>query len=198
MNNALNLQQLEKKTYLRYHRDGIIDILMGLFSLGIGWLFASHESTPAVITWMVILLYKPMKEKVTAPRMGRVQFHPSRQHRIKLGTGTIALGLTVLLIAGTGLFLAFEQLPVFLLEHAPYLIVLTAAVLLAVNGVLHGIRRWIVYSVLVIVTGALSLLFPCPVFWVFLIFGGTSAIAGLIYMATFIRTHPRIPERQNG
>ncbi|HHS12903.1 MAG TPA: hypothetical protein ENN03_03935 [bacterium] len=198
MESSMNLKQLEKETYLRYHRDGIIDILMGLFSLGIGWLFASHEYTPSIIIWMVILFYKPMKEKITAPRMGRVQFHPNRQHRIKLGTGTIALGLTVLLVAGTGLFLAFKQLPVFLLEHAPYLIVITAAVLLAVNGVLHGIRRWIVYSVLVIVTGALSLLFSCPVFWVFLIFGGTATIAGLIYLAIFIRNHPRTPESQNG
>ena len=71
---------LKKNAFLSFHNDGIIDLLMGWFLAVVGVSLYLHKLSPfsAFIALAPLLLYTPLKFKITLPRLGHAQF---RTHR---------------------------------------------------------------------------------------------------------------------
>ena len=79
MTEELNLQDLERKAWLFYHQDGLLDIGLGLFILAIGIGFGTGMFWLAGILAAVGLSsYAGAKKALTVPRVGLVQFGPER------------------------------------------------------------------------------------------------------------------------
>ena len=80
--NDINLKEIEKRTYISYHQDGLIDIFIGIYIL----LFATAILANNVLdlsTWFVIPAIFPalmvpiwigLKKRITVPRIGFVKF----------------------------------------------------------------------------------------------------------------------------
>ena len=82
MSKGINLDEIERRAYLSYHEDGLIDMVIGI-GLVIASLYAYIEmvwlmgGVIAVITPM----YMGMKKRYTFPRIGEVTFSKNRTRR---------------------------------------------------------------------------------------------------------------------
>ncbi|MCD6308191.1 MAG: hypothetical protein J7M24_04260, partial [Candidatus Latescibacteria bacterium] len=80
MTKDIDLKKLEKETYLYFHQDGILDILIGLIILVFGIeMILEHFWVLPVFSFVLISLWVPVKRLITVPRMGNVVFRKARQ-----------------------------------------------------------------------------------------------------------------------
>jgi hypothetical protein len=77
-----NLKEIEKRAYMSYHQDGLLDIFAGLYILGFGlgiimdvlWEFGFGVIMPAILIATVLPIWIEAKRKITMPRIGFVNF----------------------------------------------------------------------------------------------------------------------------
>ena len=190
------LKQLEREAYLKTHEDGILDLILGLTLLGIGFHLASKESTLSILVWMSVLFYKPLKDRITVPRLGHVRFGKDRMKKQSQGMTAVSIGISLLLLAGSCLFFFAKTLPVWIHENLVFMAGAVVSIVLFLNGILHGIRKLILYSAGTMALSVVYLLFPIPLSWTFLLLGGLTAAYGLYQMIRFIMRTPLEPTAQ--
>jgi hypothetical protein len=96
---------------LSYHQDGLIDILIGLGILGFGLMMLTDSVVFNILAWMPIIFYVPLKNRITVPRFGYVQFSSDRTKHLRL-LGVLLLGLLALIFfAGLYIFDVSDNLP---------------------------------------------------------------------------------------
>ena len=95
MNKNEQFQKLEQKTYLQYHEDGLIDLIMGLSTIGFAFSMAIDSTVFFIFTCIPGLFFKPLKNKITFPRIGYVNFDTPRGRSARM-----ALAGTVILLLG--------------------------------------------------------------------------------------------------
>ena len=90
MEENIDLKELEKRAYTSTFQDGLFDIFIGL--IVIGWITNSlgdFFDTSFVITilfsyyFVACIIFILMKYFISAPRMGRVKFGPTRKLNVK-------------------------------------------------------------------------------------------------------------------
>jgi len=100
-----NLKQLAKKTYMSYHQDGIIDLLIGWMIIAFAANMAFDESAFTFLGWLPIIMYVPLKNRITAPRFGYVKFASEHGGQSRMITGFLVIGLLFLFILAIIVFL---------------------------------------------------------------------------------------------
>jgi hypothetical protein len=103
-----NLKEIERRAYMSYHKDGLLDIFVGVYILGFGlgifmdriWEFGIGSIMPAILVVLVLPIWITAKRKITMPRIGFVKFGPQ-------GTSKLMAVLVGTAVAGLGVFLAF-------------------------------------------------------------------------------------------
>ena len=103
-----SLSEIEKKTYMSYHQDGLIDIFVGIYVLlfGSGILlnsvadFSTWFIFPAIFPAIMVPIWISVKKQITMPRIGYVKFRSGGANRLT----AVFIGL---LVAGLGAFMAF-------------------------------------------------------------------------------------------
>ena len=85
-------RDLANRAYMAYHKDGIIDILLGAGITGFGLQMLFDNPALMIMTWMPFLFYMPMKNHITAPRFGYVRFTGEQEERNR-NTRLILIGL---------------------------------------------------------------------------------------------------------
>jgi hypothetical protein len=103
-----NLKEIERRAYMSYHQDGLLDIFAGLYILGFGigilmdilWEFGFGVIMPSVILVTVLPIWIAAKRKITLPRIGYVNFG------IRGANKLIAI-FVGLMVAGLGAFFVF-------------------------------------------------------------------------------------------
>lgn len=188
------LKKLSRKAYLSYHQDGLIDILIGLGILGFGLMILTGNFVFNMLSWMPVIFYVPLKNRITVPRFGYVQFTSERTKRIKL---VMALLVGMLFLAfGLGLFVfaSFEDMPP-LLEMAMagdgmLLIGGLFALTMIMAALITRLDRLIIYAVLtmVILPGG-SILGIEPEIRVVAL-GMIILTVGLYLLVRFLRAYP--------
>ncbi len=105
MNEKINLKDIERKAYLSYHEDGLLDIFLATFLIQAAistifvesfWIFATSG------TWFVF--YFAIKQAITIPRIGQVNFSSARKGKIKRTTLTLVILGTVSVIINLAFF----------------------------------------------------------------------------------------------
>lgn len=99
-----NLKEIERRTYMSYHQDGLLDTCIGVFILGFGLASFMHDvwgfdsiivrMIPCIFFGAIILpIYAVAKLKITMPRIGYVNFgKKGRNKRMALALGLMAAG----------------------------------------------------------------------------------------------------------
>ena len=87
INGEIDLSNVERKTYLSFHQDGLLDILIGIFILGLG---ISMSGLHFLLTFIIMFVFTTsidsfwnVKKSVIYPRLGYVNFSPERRAKEK-------------------------------------------------------------------------------------------------------------------
>ena len=194
MSDNLKLKQLEKKAYTAYHQDGVLDIIIGLCLLGFGVRMATDSPAFLIMSWLPILFYLPLKNRITIPRFGYVRFNSERGITVKFSLA-IAVGLVfVVFILGLIVFAGSQVLPTsikgWLKEYHMLLLGGFAAIAFAGAGFFTGINRFYSYAVLIIIiilTG-IWLGLPAPIYVIGI--GILILMVGLVLVYRFMQKYP--------
>ena len=194
MSQSDELKKLSRKAYLSYHQDGLIDILIGLGVLGFGLMMLFDNQVFNMMAWLPIIFYMPLKNRITVPRFGYVQFAPERVKRQRLLVGLLVGILLFILLLGVYVFAVGSDLPPLLntLRAGDGMLLIGGlfALMLVLAGLATGLGRLYIYAflTLLIMPGGALLAIGAPYRMIFL--GVLILSVGIILLVRFLRAYP--------
>ncbi|MDH5733876.1 MAG: hypothetical protein OEY88_08870 [Candidatus Bathyarchaeota archaeon] len=196
-----NLKEVEKKTYMSYHQDGLIDILVGIYVLmfgsGILFLTLTDFSTlfvviPAIFPAIMIPVWISAKKRITMPRIGYVKFRSRGAYRLM----AVFLGLMVF---GLGTFMAFTfassqgwalTLRNLVVLNGMIIIGVAAATISSLFAYTMGLKRLYAYGLLTLVLFLIGHFITIPFGYFLVTIGLVIIITGFVLLMRFIRKYP--------
>lgn len=201
MEQNVNLEKIERKAYLSYHQDGLWDIFLGIFFLGMGILmfFNTIYLMGGLVALLIVAI--PIKKSFNSSRLGYVKFAPKRQTQEKMSRAKLTIILTFTAILGLVNFMAFSgnadwQIWIKNLGIIPFGFVLS--LVLGAVGLFFEIKRFILYAGLILavfIAGHLTNTYP-PTY--FILPGIVFLIVGLIMLIKFLHKYPRLKKEVPG
>lgn len=197
-----DLQALQRKVYLEYHQDGLVDCLLGLGMCGFGLMLLTDVVVFNLLAWIPLALYVPIKNAVTVPRFGYVRFDSRRSLR----WGLIALaagGLMLVLVLGFAFIQRSGSLPgewqAFLETYHMLIVSGLLAVPLTLASAVTGLRRLLGYAAVLMLLTLLGIRFGIHPGLYFIALGLGVLGIGLVLLVRFLRRYPvRNSEAVNG
>lgn len=201
MNDFLDLDTLEERVFRARFDDGLLDLFLGIFVLGMGLTLGTEYGGMAAI-WGAVLfpLWAPLRQKITEPRLGWIEPGPRRKASIRLRFGFMTLALSASALAGVVLWLLHAQQDTNLKESlralgpTPFHAML--ALMIAVGAAMLELKRGFVHAGLVLVLGVAGFLLGGDIGEGLVAAGVVITIWGAVLMRRFLRDHPvrEVPE----
>jgi hypothetical protein len=195
------LREVEKKTYMSYHQDGLLDIVIGLYALAFGlgivadkiWDFSFAAIMPGILIAIVLPIWIQAKRKITLPRIGYVNIGAKGSNKLF----ALLLGLSV---AGLGVFFLFtmatfqdgrpEWIETILFQYGMIWIGLGAAVIGSLFAYTMGLKRLYGYGLLTLVLFVSGYFLSVSFEYLLLVVGGVIIASGAVLLAQFVRRYP--------
>jgi len=196
------LREIEKKAYMSYHQDGLLDIFVGLYALafGLGMIadkmleFGFGAIMPAILVAIVLPIWIEAKRKITMPRIGFVKFGARGSNKLF----ALLLGLTV---AGLGVFMLFGVFLAtgqigrpwwieILFQYGMIWIGLGAAVIGSLFAYTMGLKRLHGYGLLTLALFVSGYFLSIPFEYLLLAIGSIIIASGAALLAQFIHRYP--------
>ncbi len=188
----VDLTQLERKAWQSYHEDGLMETAFGLILVTA--FLASIADQYRYVAYVALVLIGPLlavaKRRITAPRLGAVEFGPGRKARklrvvVFIATLVAATALLPLLLGG-GTWPS---------DHPTGMgIILGMLVVLAFSAIAYWLQLRRIYVVGVIFAIAFTSSILLDVSLPLLIGGGIVSLFGLWRLFHFIQTNPKASE----
>jgi hypothetical protein len=199
--NKINLKELERRAYLSYHQDGILDVFIGFNILLFGlWILVDMAYLAGAFVAIFTPIYAQIKKQITVPRLGYVKFTPSRTAKIQKNILVLVIAGVLTLIPGFLLFKTTEQgmlAPIqFLIEYGMIVIGVSGMVLLSVVAYISEIRRLYAYSALFFAIFIGGYFLSIPFFYYLITLGTVILLVGLYLLTRFLHEYP-LPIRGN-
>jgi hypothetical protein len=197
--NKINLKELERRAYLSYHQDGILDMFIGFNILLFGmWMLADMAYLAGAFVAIFTPIYAQVKKQITVPRLGYVKFAPSRMAKSKRTVLLLVIAGALAFIPGVLLFITTQRgilAPIqLLIEYGMIVIGVAGMVLLATVAYISEIRRLYAYSALFFAMFAGGYFLTIPFVYYIMMLGAVIMLAGLYLLIRFLRTYP-LPHR---
>ena len=200
MNKRMSLKEVEKRTYMSYHQDGLLDIFVGvnvlLFALGILLMTVTDFSTwfviPAIFPAIMIPIWISAKKRITMPRIGYVKFG-SR------GANKLMAVLVGLMVFGLGTFMVFSfsssqgwalSLRNLIISNGMIIIGVAAASISSLFAYTMGLKRLYAYGLLTLVLFFTGHFIIIPLEYFLVTIGLAVLITGFVLLMRFIRKYP--------
>jgi len=196
------LREIEKKAYMSYHQDGLLDIFVGLYALafGLGMIadkmleFGFGAIMPAILVAIVLPIWIEAKRKITMPRIGFVKFGARGSNKLF----ALLLGLTV---AGLGVFMLFGVFLAtgqigrpwwieILFQYGMIWIGLGAAVIGSLFAYTMGLKRLHGYGLLTLALFVSGYFLSIPFEYLLLAIGSIIIASGAALLVQFARRYP--------
>jgi len=196
MTNNSKLQEIERKAFISYHGDGILDICIGSALLVMAiFIWLLPEFWYFIIGGLVALipLYTGAKRSITAPRLGYVEFSSGRRHRIQYILLAGVLILVVFNILGI-LAIINPTIGIFIFESAFTILIIgiIGAFVLALIGGMVGIQRFYIYSVVFLGVAVVTFFFPLfPAIFPLIVVSIVILVYGLFLLYQFLQKYPK-------
>jgi hypothetical protein len=197
-----SLREIEKKTYMSYHQDGLLDIFVGiyvlLFGIGISLMTMSDFSMwfiiPAIFPAIMIPIWISAKKRITMPRIGYVNFGVRGVNKMM----AIFIGL---MVAGLGVFMVFGlatsmgegwalTLRDFFISNSMLIIGIGGVAVSSLFAYTMGLKRLYGYGLLIFVLFFTGHLVTIPFEYFLLTIGFVIIISGFVLLLQFIRKYP--------
>ena len=202
MTNKNSLREIEKKTYMSYHQDGLLDIFVGGYILLVGtgiFLLTMTDFNmwfiiPAIFPAIMIPLWISAKKRITMPRIGYVKFGVRGVNKMM----AIFLGLTVV---GLGAFMVFGfgasmgegwalTLRDFFISNSMIIIGIGAVTISSLFAYTMGLNRLYGYGLLIFVLFSTGYFIVIPFEYLLLTTGFVIFISGFVLLMRFIQKYP--------
>ena len=200
MNTKTSLREVEKRTYMAYHQDGLLDIFVGvyvlLFGSGISLMTVTEFSTwfviPAVFPAVMVPIWVSAKKQITMPRIGYVKFGSRGANKLM----AVFIGL---MVAGLGAFMVFSfsssqawasTLRNLIVSNGMIIIGISAAAMSSLFGYTMGLNRLHAYGILTLVLFLAGHFIAIPFGYILLAVGLVIIINGFVLLTQFIRKYP--------
>jgi len=201
MNKRMSLKEVEKRTYMSYHQDGLLDIFVGvyvlLFGLGILLMTVTDFSTwfviPAIFPAVMVPIWVSVKKRITMPRIGYVKFGSRGANKLM----AIFIGL---MVAGLGVFMVFTfasrsqgwalTLRNLIISNGMIIIGIGAAAISSLFAYTMGLNRLYVYGLLTLALFFAGHFITIPFGYFLLTIGLVIIINGFVLLMQFIRKYP--------
>jgi hypothetical protein len=195
------LREIERKAYMSYHQDGLLDMVIGLYALSFGLgifvdkiLEFSFAAIMSAITISIVLpIWIHAKKKITMPRIGFVKFGAGGSNKlfaIFLGLAVASLGVSLAL----GVFMIGQNgRPVWLeilFQYGMIWIGLGAAVIGSLFAYNVGLKRLHGYGLLTLALLVSGHFLGIPFESLLLTIGSVIIASGAALLVQFIRRYP--------
>ena len=200
MSDRINLDEIERRAYLSYHEDGLIDLL-----IGIGLFFASLY-TYIDMLWlagsMVAVItptYMVMKKRYTFPRIGQVTFSKGRTRRSQNSMSFLVLVNVIGVLLGLAFWMGFSgdtppQWMLLMIENLPIVIGVAGAVIWAVVGYFSELTRFYRYAASTLVVIGSANFIPTPFVAHMLLLSVIVTVLGFLQFQSFKGKYPIVEE----
>jgi len=100
MSDSFDLDSIERRAYLTYNEDGLLDLITGFMMAFIGYYVLSTVDIPFAPLLAIFgpAVWASLKKAVTEPRIGQVKFGPGRRSRQQKVIMAFAVTVNVLLV----------------------------------------------------------------------------------------------------
>ena len=194
MSQDKQFKDLARKAYISYHEDGIIDILIGTGIIGFGLMMLTGNIVFNMLAWLPVILYVPIKKRITVPRFGYVQFSSKEKRNVQLLIGLLVGVLLFALLLGLYFFTVSGNMPQWLQGLLQRIDLLLLGFLLAlpmvIGGALTGLTRFYAYAglVMVVIVSGIYLGIEAPYYVIFI--GLIILMVGINLLVHFLRKYP--------
>lgn len=196
----MNLKDVEKRTYVAYHQDGLIDIFLGVyiltFAAGVIINNILEISTwfigPAILPAIMVPLWISIKKKVTIPRIGYVKFKTNNISRVMgLFLGTLVSGVLFFLLFAFGSTQSWVQ-PIreIIISNSMVVIGVATFAIASVFAYVMGLKRMGAYGVLALTLFTAGQFIVLPFEYIVLTIGATTICYGVILLWKFTKKYP--------
>jgi hypothetical protein len=202
MSKKNSLRAIEKKTYMSYHQDGLIDIFVGFYILlfGVGILlrtvteFSTWFIIPAIFPSIMVPIWISFKRRITIPRIGYVKFGLRSANKLM----AVFLGLTV---AGLGVFMVFGlggsigqswaiAVMDLIISNSMIIIGISAVLISSLFAYSMGLKRLYVYGLVTLVMFLVGHFMAIQFEYFLLTIGFAIVIYGFVLLRQFLQKYP--------
>jgi len=200
MNKKMSLKDVEKRTYMSYHQDGLLDIFVGvyvlLFASGILLMTVTDFSTwfviPAIFPAIMIPIWASAKKRITMPRIGYVKFGGRGANKLMaIFTGLMVAGLGAFMVVASassqGWALTLRNL---IISNGMIIIGIGAASISSLFAYTMGLKRLYAYGLLTLALFFTGHFITIPFGYFLLTIGLVIIINGFVLLMRFIRKYP--------
>ncbi|MCW4006596.1 MAG: hypothetical protein NWF04_08410 [Candidatus Bathyarchaeota archaeon] len=191
-----NLKELERRTYMSYNQDGLLDIFAGVYVLGFGLgitLDAMFDYSiglflPAFLIALVLPLWISAKQKITMPRIGFVKFGRHSQNKLSaiyiglLASGLVAFFLFAILHGG--------EWTDFLFQNGLLIVGVGGFALCCLFGYTLGLKRLYIYGAVAFAVLAAGHFLEIFFAYLLIALGAAVIAVGFAMLAAFIKKYP--------
>ena len=190
MKKRMTLNEMEKKAYLMYHGDGLVDLALGMVVLlfGLGMQFDQTLLAP-IFAAVAYPVWMAAKKGITEKRLGYVEFSEARKGREKRGMLILFLLGCLVLLMGVGGYVAVTgggAMGGLMRESGFILLGFIFGLMISSVGVVLGATRLHGYSLLVILSVIGAHLLELPRQVGIIVPGAIIVLLGLYMLVTFL------------
>ncbi len=203
MTQKVNLKEMERKAFMSYHEDGVLDLCLGIYILVIGISLAFDDLILFILAYFIAFsVWTGVKKKITAPRIGYVKFGPGQTSKVKMVTALAVVVTVLCLLTSVALWYSTATrsspswVKTLFSEYIMLLIGGTGASLIALGAYVLGITRLYSYAVVAGAVFAAGHFLAVSASHAAVVVGGVITLGGLIKLIQFVRTYPR-PEKES-
>ena len=200
MSNRINLDEIERRAYLSYNEDGLIDLVVGI-GLFVVSLYAYIDMIWLAGSMVVVLTptYMGMKQRYTFPRIGQVTFSKGRTRRSKNSMYFLVLVNVIGVLLGLAFWMGFSgdtrpQWMLLMIENFPIVIGVSGAVIWAVLGYITELTRFYRYAAATLVVIGSANFIPTPFVAHLLLLSVIVTALGFLQFQSFKRKYPLVQE----
>ncbi len=195
-----NLKDIERRAYMSYHQDGLLDIFAGLYVLGFGlgiymdiiWEFGFGMIMPAILIAAVLPIWIAAKRRITMPRIGFVNFGIRGASKIT----AIFIGL---MVVGLGVFSVFtlatfqsglRQWLDLIFRNGMLIVGFGSLAVCVLFGYSMGLKRLYAYGLIAVIALTIGHFIGIFFAYILLALGLMVMVAGLALLIGFVRKYP--------
>jgi len=200
MTDEPNLKEIERKAYMSYHQDGLMDIFAGLYILGFGlgifmqiiWDLGFGVIMPAILITTVLPIWIVAKRKITMPRIGYVNFGTRGANKLT----AVFIGT---MVAGLFAFFAFtfatsqsglRQWLDLIVQNGMLIVGLGSLAVCALFGYTMGLKRLYAYGLLAAISLVIGHFMGIFFGYIIMALGTTVIVVGFVLLTNLVRKYP--------
>ena len=200
MTDEPNLKEIERKAYMSYHQDGLMDIFAGLYILGFGlgifmqiiWDLGFGVIMPAILITTVLPIWIVAKRKITMPRIGYVNFGTRGANKLT----AVFIGT---MVAGLFAFFAFtfatsqsglRQWLDLIVQNGMLIVGLGSLAVCALFGYTMGLKRLYAYGLLAAISLVIGHFMGIFFGYIIMALGTMVMVVGFVLLTNFVRRYP--------